>query len=297
VSHTGGTVVDSSVLLDVFTGDPEWGDWSQTHLTQAAQRGALILNAVVLAEIAPRFERIEALRSQATRDLVVNRAAYLDRVDGLLFGDNPREGVVRGNAFLHPDLKFRLEFPQGWSIQNSPQQVVAQPQGGGGSVFAKLVRLRGRGWRGVAATDLGTRGLRSGAGGETGINGLPAFVGTFQGQMQQMGDVVLRAAWIRLDDRVFRLAGLAPSSAYRQLQPAVDASVRSFQPLSAGDVERIRPNVLDLYAVRQGDTWESIAAGPGRALVPAATLAIINGYAPQERPEPGDRLKIVVEQR
>jgi hypothetical protein len=63
VSGAGGTVVDSSVLLDVFTEDAEWGDWSLTHLTRAAQRGALILNAVVLAEIAPRFERVETLRS------------------------------------------------------------------------------------------------------------------------------------------------------------------------------------------------------------------------------------------
>jgi predicted Zn-dependent protease len=242
-------------------------------------------------------ERVVALRAQATRDLVVNRAAYLDRVDGLMFGDNPREGVVRGNAFLHPDLKFRLEFPQGWQIQNSPQQVVAQPQGGGGFVFLQLVQPRGQSLQDVAANDLGNTGLRYVEGAETRINGLPAFVGTFQGQMQQMGDVVLRAAWIRLDDRVFRLAGLAPSSAYRQLQPIVDASVRSFQPLSAGDAERIRPTVLDLYVARQGDTWASIAAGAGRALVPATTLAVINGYAPQERPEPGDRLKIVVEQR
>ena len=50
-------------MLDVFTEDPEWGEWSETHLTRAAQRGALIFNAVVLAEIAPRFERIETLRS------------------------------------------------------------------------------------------------------------------------------------------------------------------------------------------------------------------------------------------
>ena len=58
-----GTVVDSSVLLDVFTEDPAWGEWSHTHLTQAAQRGALVLNAVIVAEIAPRFDRIETLRS------------------------------------------------------------------------------------------------------------------------------------------------------------------------------------------------------------------------------------------
>jgi predicted nucleic acid-binding protein len=63
VSAAGGTLVDSSVLLDVFTADPEWGDWSEAELVKAAQRGAVVLNAVVLAEIAPRFERVELLIS------------------------------------------------------------------------------------------------------------------------------------------------------------------------------------------------------------------------------------------
>jgi len=63
VSTTGGTVVDSSVLLDVFTQDREWGQWSEAELFAAALRGALVVNAVVLAEIAPRFSRIEALGS------------------------------------------------------------------------------------------------------------------------------------------------------------------------------------------------------------------------------------------
>lgn len=57
------TVVDSSVLLDVFTDDPHWGAWSRAQLTEAAQRGALVLNAIVLAEVAPRFTRLEALRA------------------------------------------------------------------------------------------------------------------------------------------------------------------------------------------------------------------------------------------
>lgn len=51
------------MLLDLFTEDPCWLSWSQEQLTQAAQRGAIILNTVVLAEIAPRFPRIETLRS------------------------------------------------------------------------------------------------------------------------------------------------------------------------------------------------------------------------------------------
>lgn len=57
------TFVDSSVLLDLFTEDERWLSWSQQQLTEAAQRGAIVLNAVVLAEIAPRFRRFETLRS------------------------------------------------------------------------------------------------------------------------------------------------------------------------------------------------------------------------------------------
>lgn len=63
MSRAPGTLVDSSVLLDVFTEDPSWIDWSRGHLVEAAEHGPLVINAVVLAEIAPRFSRIEALRS------------------------------------------------------------------------------------------------------------------------------------------------------------------------------------------------------------------------------------------
>ena len=57
------TFVDSSILLDLFTEDERWLSWSQEQLTHAAQRGAIVLNAVVLAEIAPRFPRIEELHA------------------------------------------------------------------------------------------------------------------------------------------------------------------------------------------------------------------------------------------
>ena len=115
--------------------------------------------------------------------------------------------------------------------------------------------------------------------------------------MQNMGDVVLRSAWISHNGKVFRLAGLSGTGAYRQLQQAVDASVRSFEPLSAGEAERIRPNVIELHTAKAGDTWQSLAAGPGRNVIKPETLAIMNGYPAQERPQAGDRIKIVVEGR
>jgi predicted nucleic acid-binding protein len=81
VSNAGGTFVDSSVLLDVFTEDPEWGEWSESQLIHAAQQGALVLNAVVVAEIGPRFERVESLRASLPSMTIVEEiplaAAFL----------------------------------------------------------------------------------------------------------------------------------------------------------------------------------------------------------------------------
>ena len=91
-----GTVVDSSVLLDVFTEDERWLDWSLTGLTDAAERGPLILNAVVLAEIAPRFSLLEALNDAlppvARVEEIPRSAAFLA---GHAHADYRRSGGAR----------------------------------------------------------------------------------------------------------------------------------------------------------------------------------------------------------
>jgi predicted nucleic acid-binding protein len=90
------TFVDSSVLLDLFTEDPRWLPWSQEQLTHAAQRGAIVLNAVVAAEIAPRFPRIEELRaalpSMALIEEIPLAAAFLA---GHAHADYRRAGGTR----------------------------------------------------------------------------------------------------------------------------------------------------------------------------------------------------------
>ncbi|CAN7697435.1 type II toxin-antitoxin system VapC family toxin [Pararhizobium sp. LjRoot238] len=57
------TLVDTNVLLDVVTDDPNWADWSIEQLEAAALRGPLLINDVVYAELAVRYERIERLEA------------------------------------------------------------------------------------------------------------------------------------------------------------------------------------------------------------------------------------------
>lgn len=248
-----------------------------------------------------RVERIQAtvqtLRAENPGQLKVQRAQYLQRIDGMVYGDNPNEGIVRGDTFLHPDLRFAMQFPAQWAIQNAPTQVVARAPDGNAVVFLQIVQQpQGRNLEEIAANDLRQSGLRIVEGGQTSINGLEAFVGTFQGRMQNVGDAVLRVAWLSHNRNVYRIAGLAPAQAYRQVEAPFGQTIRSFRPLAQNEARDIRPNVVRLHTVRRGDTWQSLANGPGSNIVPPATLAVLNGFSVSEQPREGDRIKIVREE-
>jgi predicted nucleic acid-binding protein len=60
-SRTAGVIVDSNVLLDLFTRDPVWYSWSRSHLNDAMERGAAVINPIVYAEVSVSFEHVEAL--------------------------------------------------------------------------------------------------------------------------------------------------------------------------------------------------------------------------------------------
>src|SRR5690606_5762319 len=74
-----------------------------------------------------RITRIEAMLANATLPLGarVGEDEYLLRLDGMPYGDNPRNGYFEGTRFIHPDMRFQLVFPQGWMTQNTAQAVIA----------------------------------------------------------------------------------------------------------------------------------------------------------------------------
>lgn len=80
-------MVDSNVMLDVVTADPQWSDWSLSHLETAVANGPVLADPIVYAELAVRFDRIEALEEVAS-DI------------GLIVASPPREALfAAGQAF------------------------------------------------------------------------------------------------------------------------------------------------------------------------------------------------------
>jgi predicted Zn-dependent protease len=255
-------------------------NWLSTHPEPLAR----------VDEVRPIVEKLKAGRS----DFVTNREAFLQRIDGIIYGDNPEQGIVRGTTFLHPPLRFQVEFPRGWQVQNSPQQVLAKAPNADVFMLLELVQKpQGRNVQEVAVSQMQGAGFRAVQGERTTINGLDAFVGVYQGQIQDLGAVGVRAAHIAHGTNIYMLAGLTPTELFEQADSAFIGTIRSFRPLSAAEAENIRPNRVDLYVVRQGDTWAGIAERSGGA-IPAATLAVMNNSNPGTPPPAGARIKIVV---
>ena len=147
--------------------------------------------------------------------------------------------------------------------------------------------------QGIALNSMRNAGFRTVEGSRTTIQGLNAFVGVYQGQVQGLGGVRSRVAHIMYDRNMYMVAGFVTPSAFRQTDGAFSTSIRSFRSLSAAEAEGIRPDRVDLCVVRAGDTWQSIAERTGSTLKPA-TLAIMNNATPSSEPQPGTRIKIVV---
>jgi predicted Zn-dependent protease len=225
----------------------------------------------------------------------VDRDSYLARIDGLVFGDNPEAGIVRGNAFLHPPLRFAVEFPDGWEITNSDEQVVAQEPGNKVFIVLRTIEPRlSRSLDQVALQHMRESGYKPTDSRMTTIDGMEAMVGTYEGTASGIGKVMARGAHIVMGRSTFFIGGIAAPDLYPRVSANFDRTIQSFRQMSQSEADAVRPNLIDFYTVREGDTWQSIAQRAGKGLVSALTLAIMNDYPIDRQPKAGTRLKIVV---
>ena len=245
-----------------------------------------------------RVARIQPVIQQARASLkgepiATDRAEYLRRIDGIVYGDSPSQGIVRGNEFLHPELRLAVTFPEGWEIQNTPAQVAAKAPERENYVLLQQVQNPQGSISQIAQATMANAGFQQTGGAPARLNGADAYVGTYQGAVQGLGPVVVVAAHVVHDRNVYVLAGLAPRDDIQQVHDEFDATIRSFRGLSASQAAQIKPNRLDLYTVRSGDNWESIAQRVSDGLVKPATLAIMNSYQPNQSPRTGEQIKVV----
>jgi predicted Zn-dependent protease len=217
-----------------------------------------------------------------------DRDAFLAAINGIVFGDDPRQGLVQGRRFIHPVLGFTLTAPDGFVLENTSEALVGVGPGG----FA--MRLDAE-----KVSKLGTpqEALEKGVveGTEvsdieiTEIGGLPAALGVARGR-----EWTFRVAAIQLGDDIYRLVFAA-----RELNADTDkrfrAAIESFRRLTSSEVISTRPQRLSVITVKGGDTLESIASRMPFSDRAVERLLVLNGLEPGAQIAVGQKLKTVVE--
>ncbi len=220
------------------------------------------------------------------------RETYLQAIDGLVYGDDPENGFVREQSFIHPRLGIRFDVPQGFRLVNGARQVVAQNPNGAAIAFdssrsepiAMTEYLRGVWGRSLALGEI--EALR--------IDGFDAATGTARIRTRR-GPLDLRLVAIRIDANVHRFLLLTPPAQTVALSADLRRAAESFRRLTPAEIAASRPQRVRLHAVRPGETRalliEHSAPDAGRE----RRFDIMNGLPAGGTPAAGTVVKVIAE--
>jgi len=222
----------------------------------------------------------------------VNRDAYERRLEGLVFGMNPRQGFFTGSQFSHPDLRFRMTFPDGWTTNNGAQAVVAVSQRGDAAV--ELSQAQEQSADAAARAFLSQQGITGGATARATLSGLAVVSAPFAAATEG-GTLRGTVLFVEHGGGVYRLLGFAPEARWPTYQTTAERTLRSFQRLTDPTALNMQPQRVDIVQVSQRTTIEALAR-QRPSPVSSETLALINQVELQTPFASGRLVKWVVGQ-
>lgn len=239
-----------------------------------------------------RRERIEAqIAELPAGGQPIDPADYVRRLDGLVYGHDPRQGYFRAGEFLHPEMRFRLRFPADWQTSNQRQAVLAgSPRQ---DAIIQLTVSEAATADAAARAFAGQQGVDAGGIGRTSFNGLSAVSLEFGAAMQDGQRIAGRAAFIEHGGTVFQLLGYAAASSWPDHRGEVERTIESFRPLTDAALLDVAPMRIETVTLdRSMSVAEFARRYPGP--VDADRLALINGVEPGATFEAGRVVKRVV---
>ena len=246
-----------------------------------------------------RVQRVQAAvreaESAGATKFTTDHDGYLQRVDGIVWGDNPEQGIVRGSSFLHKGLRFAFDFPERMDGRERAdagrREGAGRPIGDGARADATSAGTHDRRHRDHLDAERRVPADRRRPDDRQRAAG---YLGTYVGTLQSLGPCPgARAASAPRPRRVSRRRHRAGRRVSERRSGVLEEP--AVVPRALGRRRRTPPaQPNQLYTAQQGDTWQSIAERQSKGIIKATTLAIMNGHPVNDQPRPGERLKIVV---
>lgn len=228
----------------------------------------------------------------------VNGDSYLRMIDGLVYGDDPRQGFVEASVFYHPDMKFKYPIPAGWQLQNSPMQVQMAPKDGSAMIvfmMAQQKTLEEAAQKNL--TDLKLDVLDSK---RTTVNGFPAIAAISQqvSQNQQTGAqqvIKVMSYLIQDNNSIYIFHGVSEDANFNNYYRIFESTMSNFSRLTEPAKLNVKPKRIKIVQVPAtgslSQTFKSLKVPESQM----KELALLNNIELTDQVAKGKLIKIIGE--
>jgi predicted Zn-dependent protease len=241
-------------------------------------------------------ERVKATTAAATaltrgagRPIAAPRPVFLARLDGLVVGPDPANGIFVKNVFQHPGLALALDMPAGWRTKNTPVAAISSEPDGRAAVALQLAADGNDPLAGAREDGLDEKEASQVT--RTTISGLPAAQ-----LIAQDREVRMHLTWIAYQGHVYRVAGISARRAFETYREAFARTAASFRPLRRDERERMTEVRLHPRPARAGESVAAFVTRTGGTWKPDQT-AVANGIAANATLDDGFAMKVPIRQR
>lgn len=251
-------------------------------------------------------DRYNDVNAQATEwqktlnlaDFKVNQDGYLQMINGIIYGEDPRQGYVEGNTFYHPDLKFRFSFPTGWTLVNSPLQVTITPADQKALILFTLASqktLESAADSTIAQYQLSLMGSK-----RTTVNGLQAIMTQSKQSVQDQStgatqtNMVL-SYFISYNNLIYVFHGVTTEADFNSYANAFNSSMTTFARLTDASKINVKPKKVQVVRVQRTGILEDAFAYYRVSQPQYKELALLNDLELNDQVPVGKLIKIIGE--
>ncbi len=224
----------------------------------------------------------------------VNRNTYLKRIEGLIYGEDPKQGYLENSVFYHPVLKFEFPVPQGWNYQNTPQRVQMAPKDG--KALMMLTMAQGTSLQEAANAVVQQNNLNVLESSQVNVNGLNALamVADVKPEQQQQASSVRTLTYlIQYNNNIYLMLGASSVNDFNNYSQYFTQTMKNFRELKDPAklnklAERIR-----IKSVNQAATLQQALQSYNMPAKRLEELAVLNGMALTDRVAQGSLIKII----
>jgi len=244
-------------------------------------------------------DRVAAVNNKTTEwrqelnrtQYAVKRDDYLKKVNGIIYGEDPRQGYVEGNAFYHPKMKFTFPIPSGWQVSNMPSQVQVVSEKQDAVILLMLddspsiSQAADKFVQKNNATVQSTEHLL--------VNGFQAEK-VIARMISDQGTLQTMSYFIAKGNSVYALHGLAGQDGFSQYSSTFSRTLSGFKNLEDPSKINVKPKKLTVKTIARAGILRTLLKQFGTPDSELENLAVLNGMQLADKVNAGTLIKIVV---